>query len=355
MIYCFDIDGVICTNTWGEYEQAEPIPTLIEQVNRLYDGGERIVLWTARGTTTGIDWRELTEAQLASWGVRYHELEFGKPQADVYIDDRGMSLNEWEVEGRGQVVGAAAVDPENVFSRRHYLDVTYSEQRAPRGEYPSLLAAWLARNVLRSNGRMLDLGCGRGEQLAAFAGLGYDVAGTDLAPQARELAGGLDIRVADLARGPLPFEPASFDFVFSKSVIEHMREPLALLERADEALRPGGLLVVMTPSWEFNYKASFYVDHTHVTPFTRPSLADALTLCGFEEVRVSYFRQLPFLWRLPFLRPVVRLVAALPLPYRPMAPAPWPDGLNKLIRFSKEVMLVGVGRKPSAATEDLSG
>ena len=93
--YCFDIDGTLCTNTWGAYESAEPFPDMIAQLNALYRAGHRIILFTARGTTTGVNWRTLTERQMTSWGVHYHELLFGKPQADVYIDDRAMSLEEW--------------------------------------------------------------------------------------------------------------------------------------------------------------------------------------------------------------------------------------------------------------------
>jgi hypothetical protein len=98
LTYCFDIDGTLCTNTWGEYEKAEPMPDMIRQVNALYDGGNKIILFTARGTTTGMDWRATTEEQLKKWGVRYQELLFGKPQADLYIDDRGMSLEEWALK-----------------------------------------------------------------------------------------------------------------------------------------------------------------------------------------------------------------------------------------------------------------
>jgi ribonucleotide monophosphatase NagD (HAD superfamily) len=95
VIYCFDIDGTLCSNTVGEYERAVPFPQAIDRVNRLHDEGHRIILFTARGTTTGIDWREVTERQMAEWGVHYDELIFGKPQADVYIDDRGLSSVEW--------------------------------------------------------------------------------------------------------------------------------------------------------------------------------------------------------------------------------------------------------------------
>jgi CMP-N,N'-diacetyllegionaminic acid synthase len=94
--FCFDIDGVICTNTHGDYERAEPISSRIAQINALHGAGHKIVLFTARGTVTGLDCREITERQMKQWGVRYHDLYFGKPYFDLMIDDRAMSLDEWE-------------------------------------------------------------------------------------------------------------------------------------------------------------------------------------------------------------------------------------------------------------------
>lgn len=92
---CFDLDGTLCTNTWGDYASAEPLPWAVDLVNELSEAGHRIIVHTARGTTTGIDWRPATEAQLTSWGVRYDELRFGKPQADVYVDDRTHHVDAW--------------------------------------------------------------------------------------------------------------------------------------------------------------------------------------------------------------------------------------------------------------------
>jgi hypothetical protein len=95
LIYCFDIDGTLCTITDGEYAQAEPLVDRIVYVNQLYDSGHEIKLFTARGSTTGIDWRDLTEAQMAQWGVRYHELILGKPEADIFIDDKAFNADSW--------------------------------------------------------------------------------------------------------------------------------------------------------------------------------------------------------------------------------------------------------------------
>ncbi len=97
MIYCFDLDGTLCTNTNGDYEMAEPFKDIIAQVNSLYNTGHRIIVYTARGSTTAIDWRGLTEDQLSSWGVKYHELFFGKPYADVYVDDKASDVSLWKM------------------------------------------------------------------------------------------------------------------------------------------------------------------------------------------------------------------------------------------------------------------
>ena len=91
--FVFDVDGVLAKPVPdNNYEQAKPDLDMIAILNRLYDNGNRILLHTARGTVTGIDWRSVTIRQLRDWGVRYHELHFGKPAGDFYIDDRNLSL-----------------------------------------------------------------------------------------------------------------------------------------------------------------------------------------------------------------------------------------------------------------------
>ena len=103
MNYCFDIDDTICNTPKLEngkpgYLKATPIPFMVEQVNRLYDEGHKIILQTARGRGSGIDQTDLTREQLDRWGVKYHELEpmFHKPTADIFIDDKGMNVEDWK-------------------------------------------------------------------------------------------------------------------------------------------------------------------------------------------------------------------------------------------------------------------
>ncbi len=94
MIIYVDIDETICTRPKGEsrYEDAEPIAENIDRINALYDSGNTIVYWTARGSRTGDDWRELTASQLRSWGARHHELRLDKPYYDVLVDDKATII-----------------------------------------------------------------------------------------------------------------------------------------------------------------------------------------------------------------------------------------------------------------------
>ena len=340
-VYCFDIDGTLCTSAEGAHENAEPIPERIAQVNRLHTAGHTILLYSTRETTADIDWRELTERQMEAWGVRYHQLFLGKPTADIYVDEKAFNSETWDWDqksGDGEAT--------SVMEDAAYLDLTYSEERAAHGPYPGLLAAWLAKTYLPASGSLLDVGCGRGDYLSAFSDLGYQVAGTDISPGAPAFSPGHQVLIANLDLEPMPYPRESFDIVLSKSVIEHTRTPGVLLKKAFDALRPGGTAIIMTPSWSHTYWGPFYCDHTHVTPFTALSLNDALTLAGFHDVDVQHFIQLPFLWRYPILKPLIHLIRKLPIPFRPHMRAPWPEGMNKFIRFSNEVMLLAVAKKP---------
>ena len=90
-----DIDETICfTPSDRDYNKALPILDNIERANRLYDDGNIITYWTARGTETKIDWRKITEEQFKHWGVKYHNLLFGKPSYDILIDDKTENWNK---------------------------------------------------------------------------------------------------------------------------------------------------------------------------------------------------------------------------------------------------------------------
>lgn len=95
LTFCFDIDGVIASIVPdNDYAKALPLADNIRTVNALHAAGHTILLHTARGAKTGIDWTGLTRRQMADWNVRHHKLLFGKPAADYYVDDKNASMDE---------------------------------------------------------------------------------------------------------------------------------------------------------------------------------------------------------------------------------------------------------------------
>lgn len=97
--YVFDIDGTICTLAGPDYNNSTPIIDRIEYINSLYDSGDKIYFQTARGmgrhqnnqAAAIEEFYEFTVRQLNEWGVKFHGLFLGKPAADIYIDDKGVS------------------------------------------------------------------------------------------------------------------------------------------------------------------------------------------------------------------------------------------------------------------------
>lgn len=96
--YVFDIDGTICNTKNSDYENSTPIFERIRIINRLYEEGNTIYFFTARGMGRAKDcadtaikmFYDLTFSQLESWGVKHHGLFLGKPSGDFYIDDKGV-------------------------------------------------------------------------------------------------------------------------------------------------------------------------------------------------------------------------------------------------------------------------
>lgn len=93
--FVFDIDGVIAQlQEQNNYELSQPNTPMIHVINKLHKMGNKIILLTARGYVTGKDWTNLTKKQLNDWQVSYDELHFGKPNADYYVDDKMIRMEQ---------------------------------------------------------------------------------------------------------------------------------------------------------------------------------------------------------------------------------------------------------------------
>ena len=98
----FDIDGVICSSKTNNYRESKPNVNAIKRINDLYKNGHKIIIFTARymGRTNNNKDEAIklgysqTEDQLKSWGLKYHELIFGKPSFDLLIDDKAYNYSE---------------------------------------------------------------------------------------------------------------------------------------------------------------------------------------------------------------------------------------------------------------------
>jgi len=105
MRICIDLDGTIASNKVGEQEYSDvlPIKDAVEVLTRLRDSGTYIIIHTARNMNTydnnigliianqagpTIEW-------LKKWKIPYDELLFGKPNVDVFIDDKGLNFDNW--------------------------------------------------------------------------------------------------------------------------------------------------------------------------------------------------------------------------------------------------------------------
>ena len=91
-----DIDETICYYE-GErnYPDALPIIENIAKINKLYDEGNNITYYSARGTMTGINWFDVTKKQLQEWGCKWHGLSVGiKPDYDLLICDKTKRIEE---------------------------------------------------------------------------------------------------------------------------------------------------------------------------------------------------------------------------------------------------------------------
>ena len=95
MIIYVDIDGTICETKGADYNNSTPRYDQIEKINKLYNEGNQIVYWTARGGTTGIDWSRHTKQQIDNWGCQYTRIEKQKkPSYDLFICDKSKRIEE---------------------------------------------------------------------------------------------------------------------------------------------------------------------------------------------------------------------------------------------------------------------
>ena len=157
--------------------------------------------------------------------------------------------------------------------------------------------------------RVLDVGCSTGYLAERLQQRGATVVGLDLDEQSAERARRFceAVHVGDVETMELPFEPQSFDAILCGDLVEHLRDPVAFLERVRPLLRPGGRLVLSTPNianWSvrlsllfgrFRYTEWGILDRTHTHFFTRKTLREALEAAGYRITVFDHTAPVPVL------------------------------------------------------------
>jgi SAM-dependent methyltransferase len=232
----------------------------------------------------------------------------------------------------------------------NYLETVYFAEEYGKDEYPQKLCDYLYERYFEDYARahageklkLLDIGSGKGNHLVGFSRHNIEGYGIDKREECVEILDYFDIRECDMEKDSLPFEDNTFDFIFSKSVIEHVYNTDNFLDESYRVLKPGGIMVLMTPDWR-SQKNYFWDDYTHVKPFTRKGFQNSLKLKNFKDVGCVKFYQLPFVWKYPWLSFVPKFISVIPDMFRftdadEMRSRVW-------IRFSKEQMLLAKGVK----------
>ena len=100
--FVVDIDDTISFTYNRDFENSEPNKPVIDKINELHSKGWKIILFTARGAKScktleqrEEKYREVTENWLNKHNVQFDELVFGKMNADYYVDDKAMSIDEF--------------------------------------------------------------------------------------------------------------------------------------------------------------------------------------------------------------------------------------------------------------------
>ena len=156
----------------------------------------------------------------------------------------------------------------------------------PASRSVKLLDTFRTHANLGPTGRMLDVGCGNGATIRAFGQVapGWTKAGTEFDAKYRAEVESIP-NTEPLHVGSVDTVPGSFDVITMIHVLEHIVDPVGVLETLRGKLAPGGLLLIEVPHHPANPFELLIADHR--THFTADSLTRALVAAGFEVVSVA--------------------------------------------------------------------
>jgi SAM-dependent methyltransferase len=209
------------------------------------------------------------------------------------------------IECRG--CGLMRIDPRPADAEMHkYYPDRYWAYGTTRHGFTGLYRRFVLRDHRRfidktiraleiPKARILDLGCGAGDLLAALRKRGHSAIGMDIAHSALRSAAELNVPgVLGSYRQP-PYRDGSFDLVMMFHVLEHIPDPDAAIKGARQMLRPNGRLLIQVPNadcMQFNILGKFWMGldcPRHLYDYRRQDLENLLARNGFAVLRRKYF------------------------------------------------------------------
>ncbi len=173
----------------------------------------------------------------------------------------------------------------------------FARQRARR------LQRFIARRGARK-GRVLDVGCGQGTFLRLLKREGWEVLGTELSEKQarRAVEAGLPVTIGDVQEGQFP--PASLDLITLWEVIEHLRQPAALMKLIRPMLSKRAIVAISTPNIAglgartFREKWFCLDPPRHLYLFSPKTLEHLMNRAGFRLIHLRHFslEQDPYGW-----------------------------------------------------------
>ena len=145
----------------------------------------------------------------------------------------------------------------------------------------------------RKNNRLLDIGCGAGNLLAAARKSGWDGQGLDVSPSAVKHVRGLGFEVYEGELQDAAFPSQHFDVVTAAELLEHLIDPRPLLQEVARILRPGGLFWTTTPHARglsgrmLGLKWRCIWPPEHLQLFSIRGLTKLLRDAGFRQLRID--------------------------------------------------------------------
>ncbi|MCX7975031.1 MAG: class I SAM-dependent methyltransferase [Candidatus Aminicenantes bacterium] len=145
-----------------------------------------------------------------------------------------------------------------------------------------------------TKGKVLDLGCGRGEMVEILRARGIEAIGIDLNEEMIALcqSRNLPCEKGDLIEKLAACEDNSLAGIFSSQVIEHLNPPVleVMIDLCYLKLAPSGVLILETvnPTSVFALVQVYFLDPSHQRPIHPQSLKFLLETAGFKKIEIRY-------------------------------------------------------------------